>query len=170
MRPALEVDWMVIKTLFASGATLEEIAKAHGVSVGTLKARSSRENWAALRPGPNHDLISRKATEATRAIWTNRIEKSREDWHEITSKVRTSLKSKDGDVILAKADKVKAILEVERKNYGLDKEVPQAPIALQFNLVGDVAVETGELEGVDAGLIDVDEFSSSIRPTILMDA
>lgn len=45
MSSALEVDWQGIKALATNGQTLKQISEATGISLGTLKARSSREEW-----------------------------------------------------------------------------------------------------------------------------
>lgn len=160
-----DVDWTAIMVQYVAGASDSELAAAYDIPRGTISARACRENWLQYRKKADTEKQQRAAQGAA-AMWQARIDESKDDWHQITQKVRKSLAGKDGDMILAKADKVKAILEVERKNYGLDKEIPQAPVALQFNLVGDAVVE--ELPEVE--VVDSDEFLSSIRPAELPDA
>lgn len=130
MPAALAVDWDAMRLAFVAGASLEEIAKSYGVKFGTIAARSSRENWMTLRPKPNVKDVKSFAD-----IWQRRAEESRQDWHGITKKVRKHLATADPDVIIQKADKLKAISDIERKNLGLDKDQP--PVVL-VNTVGNL--------------------------------
>ncbi|MEI9893779.1 MAG: hypothetical protein WDN28_07720 [Chthoniobacter sp.] len=45
MPAPLPCDWNSIATLAASGVTLEELSARFGISLSTLKSRSSRGNW-----------------------------------------------------------------------------------------------------------------------------
>jgi hypothetical protein len=49
--------WTTIKALFVSGVSLRQISKQTGVSLGSLCARCSREQWSSAR----HDTETLKA-------------------------------------------------------------------------------------------------------------
>jgi DNA primase large subunit len=122
MPAALEVDWPAIKLAFVAGASLQEISEAHGIAFGTLAARSSRENWSSLRPSSTNVEMQTRANDATMSIWHRRAEQSKEGWSKITSKVREHLEEQPVETLLAKADKAKVYMEMERKNLGMDAD------------------------------------------------
>jgi hypothetical protein len=121
MPAALEVDWPAIKLAFATGATLAELSEAHSISLGTLCARASRESWSVHRPQAK-TAMQESALAASASIWHRRAEQSKEGWSKITSKVREHLEEQPVETLLAKADKAKVYMEMERKNLGMDAD------------------------------------------------
>ena len=134
MPAALEVDWASIKAAFVAGATLDELSEGFDINPNTLYARSARENWVDMRPNRTESRareLARKSTEVVADIWAARIERHKDGVERATSKVIESIADKEADDIIAKADKFKMIVEVSRKNLGLDREQPnQVNIAI----------------------------------------
>jgi hypothetical protein len=135
MPAPLDVDWPAIKLAFATGAKLAELSEAHDIPLGTLCARASREQWSIHRPQAKTEMHER-ALSASASIWQQRADEAREDWCAITGKVRKHLKDAPADAIIARADKLKAINEIERKNLGLDKDQGNTHLQVGIQLIG----------------------------------
>lgn len=67
MPAALPADWPSIRTLYAQGRTLEELATDTGISINTLKARSAREGWAVKVASVAEDKRARAVAVAIQA-------------------------------------------------------------------------------------------------------
>jgi len=141
MKALLSKDaWSIIRSAYIAGATVNELSTAHNISRGTIFSRASREKWSAERPTAKPaqaEVAQVKAANAT--IWAEREEESKTDWHKITSRVRKVLVDAPEAEILARADKVKLINEIERKNLGMDKETPASAFTVGIQLVGAAA-------------------------------
>jgi hypothetical protein len=133
MPAALDVNWGAVKLAFARGATQRELAEAFDIDYSTLANRCARESWMDLRkPKDSGESLVR----ASESIWQKRAEEAREDWNVITGKVRKHLKDAPPDAIVAKADKLKAINDIERKNLGLDKDQSNSYMQVGIQLIG----------------------------------
>jgi hypothetical protein len=143
--PDKAIAWEIIKAQFIAGATMEELSKAHGVPFGTISARSSRESWLEMRPNRNKAI--QEAIESGANIWQRRAEQSKQDWHNITKKVRKKLLDTPPEEILARAEKLKAINDIERKNLGLDQESSNPTFSVGIQLLGDSGPEMTVIEG-----------------------
>jgi hypothetical protein len=141
MPAALDVNWDALRLAFAKGATLDELSEAFGIDRGTLGARSSREKWMELRK-PADTAVQSVAT-----LWQRRGEEAKQDWHNITKKVRKKLLDTPPEEILARAEKLKAINDIERKNLGLDQESSNPTFSVGIQLLGDSGPEMTVIEG-----------------------
>jgi len=104
------------------------------------------------------------AQEVVMDVWKSRIEESREDWQTIGKRLRAhALKESevDPDGTLRLAEKLKTVQDIERKNYGLDKD--QGPtVNLAIGCLSDVMddgfdPESGSDQVVDAEFSEVAE-------------
>jgi len=143
MPAALDVNWTAIKLAYAKGATYPELSRAFGIEEGTISCRGSRENWGALR-APSKD---NETVQAIAGLWQRRGEEAKQDWHNITKKVRKKLLDTPPEEILARAEKLKAINDIERKNLGLDQESSNPTFSVGIQLLGDSGPEMTVIEG-----------------------
>jgi len=120
MPQPLKIDWEAVKLAFVAGATIPEIADKFGVNRQTIASRAWRLKWNDLLPASriNHNDSAEKVAD----IWADRAQKHRETMATVTDKVAELALTMDPLTILGKADKVKIIDDIARRNYGLDSD------------------------------------------------
>lgn len=147
----LNVDWNLIKiSCLARAFTFKEAAVAFGISVGTIKARSSREKWfqqpvKATSVNPHEraleaihekqlatELTAEFTTEAAResmAAHRNRFQKS------LAKKIASVSEYVDGldpAEIFNKSDKLASLVKAGNQIHGLEKNSPECLINLEY--------------------------------------
>ena len=127
------VDWNAVKLAYVQGFTFRELSNNFKIPYGTIGARASREKWNTLKipvkhgrqgqnPAPTFSEESTRQSVANVVsdVWGERATASRDRWHRITKRVETHLEELDPSQVLAKAQSVKAINEISRKNLGIE--------------------------------------------------
>jgi len=150
MRRQISVEtWEQIKTAFASGIGLRELARNMGIPAGTVLARSKREGWTQQvawaklieRPELARDLAKSDAINAITPMQSAAI-----TMHErakrhvarmagITDKVLPHLESMEPAEILDSARNLERFDYVARRNYRLEN-LPADTGPLSISLLG----------------------------------
>jgi len=149
MRPISASTWAEIRTAYASGLGLREIARNMGIPAGTVLARSKREGWTQQvaqaklieRPELARDLAKSDAINAITPMQSAAI-----TMHErakrhvarmagITDKVLPHLESMEPAEILDSARNLERFDYVARRNYRLEN-LPADTGPLSISLLG----------------------------------
>ena len=98
------------------------------------------------------------AQEVVMDVWKSRIEESREDWQTIGQRLRSHALTEsevNPDGALRLAEKLKTVQDIERKNYGLDKD--QGPtVNLAIGCLSDVMDDGFDPESGSDQVVDAD--------------
>jgi hypothetical protein len=130
--------WDQIKTAFASGVGLRELARNMGIPEGTVLARAKRKGWTRQiataklirRPDLARDLAKPDAINAITPMQSaaltmqERAERHVGRMAGITDKVLPHLETKKPGDILDSARNLERIDYVARRNYRLDQQPP----------------------------------------------
>ena len=133
--------WEQIKTAYASGIGLREIARNMGLPEGTVLAKAKRENWTgqiqeAKAAVPS--MQSRAITPMQSAALSihQRGQRHLERMAGVSEKVVSHVETLEAEIILERVDKVEKLDRIARRNYGLDLD--QRPVStVNFNVVAD---------------------------------
>jgi hypothetical protein len=119
--------WEQIKTAFASGIRLREIARNIGIPEGTVLARASRKQWTpriraakSLAKPVGHAIVP--ACDAVAQTMQARAERHVTRMAGITDKVLPHLESMEPAEILDSARNLERFDFVARRNYGLEQQ------------------------------------------------
>ena len=125
--------WEQIKTAYASGIGLRELARNMKVPAGTVLARAKREGWTQQiavaklieRPQLAREIAKPDAINAISGMQSvvlcmqERGERHRERMAGVTEKVLPHLESMQPDSILDRVDDIEKYDRLARRNYGL---------------------------------------------------
>ena len=129
MRRKIPTDtWEQVKTAFASGIGLREIARNMSIPEGTVLARAKREQWTQQIQNAKA-LVKRDDTstavtpfEAVSASMQQRGERYIGRMARITERGVEHVEAMDGGGILDRIDAVEKLDKVARRTFGLDTE------------------------------------------------
>ena len=152
MRPISASTWAEIRTAYASGIGLREIARNMNIPAGTVLARSKREGWTQQiaqaklveRPELARELAKSDAINAITPMQSvaitmqARAERDVERMVGITEKVLPHLESMEPAEILNAARNVERFDFVARRNFGLEHQ-PSAGCPINFNILASKA-------------------------------
>jgi hypothetical protein len=147
--------WEQIKTAFASGIGLREIARNMGIPEGTVLARASREQWTArieaaksLAKRVEHALVP--ACDAVALTMQARAERHVERMAGVTDKVLPHLESMAPGEILDSARNLERFDYLARRNFRLDQQPPAGGGIHIGLLTGQVAIQYTDGTPVEA--------------------
>jgi len=138
MRRQISVEtWDQIKTAFASGIGLREIARNMGIPEGTVLARASREQWtprieaakSLAKPVENRMV---PACHAAALTMQERAARHVERMARVTDKVLPYLESMEPAEILDSARNLERFDYVARRNYELEHQPPAGVLNFQM--------------------------------------
>jgi len=138
--------WDQIKTAFASGIGLREIARNMGVPEGTVLARASREQWtpriqaAKSLAKPLESAIIPTCAAAAQTMQA-RAERHVARIAGITDRVLPHLEAMEPAEILDSARNLERFDYVARRNYGLDNQPPPGGVINLAILTNQAAVQ-----------------------------
>jgi hypothetical protein len=140
MRRRIAVEtWKQIKTAFASGIRLREIARNIGIPERTVLARASREQWTprieaakSLAKPLESTIVS--TCDAVAQTMQSRAERHVERMAGITDRVLPHLESMEPAETLDSARNLERFDYVARRNYGLEHQ-PSAGGPVNFNIL-----------------------------------
>ena len=141
VRSRISADvWHQVKTAYASGIGLREIARNMKIPEGTVLARAQREGWT-------HQIQNAKAlaqredtpptitpTEAVAATMQQRGQRHVERMAGVTEKVLPHLEGMEPDEILSRVDQVEKLDKVARRTFGFDNNKGQF-VGLRLNVL-----------------------------------
>jgi hypothetical protein len=130
--------WEQIKTAYAGGIGLRELARNMGISAGTVLARSKREGWTRQiaqaklikRPELARDLAKSDAINAITPMQSAAItmlqrgERYTERMAGVSEKVLPHLEKMHPGKILDSARDIEQFDRVARRNFGLENQSP----------------------------------------------
>jgi hypothetical protein len=148
--------WEQIKTAYASGVGLREIARNMGIPAGTVLARAKREGWTQQiaaaklieRPELAREIARPDAINAITPMQSavvsmrERALRHVDRMAGVTEKVLPHLEAMPPDSILHRVDQVEKLDRIARRNYGLDSTSAQPGILNVAVLAGGKAMFT----------------------------
>jgi hypothetical protein len=134
--------WEQVKTAFASGIGLREIARNMGISEGTVLSRAKREGWT--REIQNARALARREdaspavtpVQAVAASMQQRGERHVERMAGVSERGVDHIETMDGSEILNSVDQIEKLDKMARRNFGLD-DIQQAG-GLTLNILNAV--------------------------------
>lgn len=140
--------WEQVKTAYAAGIGLRELARNMGIPAGTVLARAKREGWtqqiaaAKLIERPHlareiakpHAINAITPLQSIAAVMQERGERYRERMADVSEKVAGHVASMDADSILTRSAQVEKMDTVARRTFGLDSPAPGSG-ALNLNVL-----------------------------------
>src|SRR4030095_3133565 len=132
--------WQQVKTAYASGIGLREIARNMNIPEGTVLARAKREAWT--RQIQNAKALAQREdtpptitpTEAVAATMQQRGQRHVERMAGVTEKVLPHLEGMEPDEILSRVDQVEKLDKVARRTFGFDNNKGQF-VGLRLNVL-----------------------------------
>ena len=118
-------DWEQIKTAYASGIGLREIARNMGIAEGTVLARAQREGWtreiqnAKALAKREHSAPAVTATEAVAITMQQRGERHRERMAGVSERGVDHIETMNGNEILNTVDQIEKLDKVARRTFGI---------------------------------------------------
>src|SRR5438477_4484869 len=120
--------WEQIKTAYASGIALREIARNMSIPAGTGLARAKREGWSQQRENAKA-LAKREDTakvvtpfEAASATMQQRGERHLGRMANIVEKTMPHVEAMEPDAILDRVDDVEKLDKVARRTFGISDD------------------------------------------------
>jgi hypothetical protein len=118
-------NWQQIRTAYASGIGLREIARNMNIPEGTVLARAQREGWTREIQNPKA-LVKREdaspaitATQAVAMSMQRRGERHLERMAGVSERGVDHIETMDGPEILNSVDQIEKLDKVARRTFGL---------------------------------------------------
>jgi len=151
-RHITKAAWAEIRTAYASGIGLREIARNMGMPAGTVLARAKREGWSRHRDNAKalakRDDTAKVITpfEAASATMQQRGERHLGRMASIVEKTMPHVEAMEPGAILDRVDDVEKLDKVARRTFGLNDDNPYQGFSLNVLSLGDlnVKIETNE--------------------------
>jgi hypothetical protein len=138
--------WEQIKTVYASGIGLREIARNMGLAQGTVLARAKREGWTRQIQEAKAVALSVQQSSAITPMQSaalsmrQRGQRHLERMAGVSEKVVSHVETLEADTVLDRVDDVEKLDRIARRTYGLDEDQrPVSPLNLNF-LGGQTAI------------------------------
>jgi len=149
-RTITESTWAEIRTAYASGIGLREIARNMSIPEGTVLARAKREGWT--REIQNAKALAKRedasptvtATEAVAITMQQRGERHIERMAGVSERGVDHIETMDGPKILDSVDEIEKLDKVARRTFGLKDDNPYSHFTLNVLNMGNLEVRVGE--------------------------
>jgi hypothetical protein len=120
-------DWEQIKTAYASGVSLREIARNMRIPEGTVLARAKREEWtreiqSAKSLAKREEAPVVTATEAVAMSMQRRGERHLERMAGVSERGVDHIETMNGPEILDSVDQIETLDKVARRTFGLSDD------------------------------------------------
>jgi hypothetical protein len=152
MRRISKQTWEQIKTAYASGVGLREVARNMDIPAGTVLARAKREGWSK-QVNDAKTLAKRDDTagaitpyEAASASMQQRGERHLGRMANIVEKTMPHVEAMEPGAILDRVDDVEKLDKVARRTFGLNDDSSYQGFSLNVLSYGDVAVKIEQNE------------------------
>jgi hypothetical protein len=154
-RTIAKFTWAEIRTAYASGIGLREIARNMGIPEGTVLARAKREGWT--REIQNAKALATRedvspavtTTEAVAISMQQRGERHVERMAGVSERGVDHVETMDGPEILNSVDEIEKLDKVARRTFGLSDGDVQGNAVVNIALLG-LKPEELMVEGRDA--------------------
>jgi hypothetical protein len=116
--------WQQIKTAYASGIGLREVARNMGIPEGTVLARAKREGWSqqiqsAKALVKREDAALATPVEAVAMSMRRRGERHIERMAGVSERGVDHIETMDGPAILNSVDRIEKLDKVARRSFGI---------------------------------------------------
>ena len=137
-------DWNQIKTAYASGLGLREIARNMNIPQGTVLARAKRGGWTQQIQAAKQALALTQSNAITplqsiAAVMQERGERYRERIAGVSERVVGHVESMNPDEILSRSAQFEKIDTIAHRTFGLN-EAPSSQGSLSLNILTNHAV------------------------------
>jgi hypothetical protein len=117
--------WEQMKTAYASGIGLRELARNAGVAEGTVLSRAKRERWtqqiqSAKALAKREDAVLATPVEAVAITMQKRGERHVERMAGVSERGVDHIETMDGPGILNSVDEIEKLDKVARRTFGLN--------------------------------------------------
>jgi hypothetical protein len=142
-RTIINETWEQVKTAYASGIGLRELARNTGIPPGTILSRAKREGWtreiqSAKALVKHEDAIVATPAEAAAMSMQQRGERHVERMVGISERGVDHIETMDGSGILRSIDQIDRLDRIARRTLRLD-DVEPGQISLNvLNVAGDI--------------------------------
>lgn len=139
--------WAEIRTAYASGIGLREIARNMNISEGTVLARAKREGWTqeiqnAKALAKREDLaLAVTPVQAVAASMQQRGERHVERMAGVSERGVDHIETMDGPEILNSVDQIEKLDKVARRTFGLNDDNPYSGFSLNVLNLGALEVQ-----------------------------
>ena len=137
-RTISNATWAEIRTAYASGIGLREIARNLGIPEGTVLARAKREGWTREIQNAKA-LVKRKdaapavtPVEAVAATLAERGQRHLKRMAGVSEKAIDHIETMNGPEILNSVDQIEKLDKVARRTFGLDDIPPGGHFTLNI--------------------------------------
>jgi hypothetical protein len=148
-RTIAKSTWAEIRTAYASGIGLREIARNMGIPEGTVLARAKRECWTreiqnakALVKRENPAFVV-TPVEAVAATLAERGQRHLKRMAGVSERGVDHIETMDGPGILNSVDQIEKLDKVARRTFGLKDDNPYSHFTLNTLNINSLNVETG---------------------------
>jgi len=142
--------WAEIRTAYASGIGLREIARNMGIPEGTVLARAKREGWTrqiesskALAKREDSALAV-TPVEAVAAALAERGQRHRERMAGVSERGVDHIETMNGPEILNSVDEIEKLDKVARRTFGLKDDNPYSHFTLNVLNMGEAELRIGQ--------------------------
>ena len=137
---------MQVKTAFASGIGLREIARNMGIPAGTILSRAKREGWtreiqSAKGLAKREDALLATPIEAAAMTMQQRGERHIERMAGVSECAVDHMETMDGNEILARVDQIDKLDKVARRTFGLGDDNAYSGFSLNVLNIGSLGLE-----------------------------
>jgi hypothetical protein len=142
--------WQQIKTAYASGIGLREIARNMGIPEGTVLARAKRESWtheirsAKALAKPEDASLAVSPVKAVAISMQQRGERHVERMAGVSERAVDHIETMDGPEILNSVDQIEKLDKVARRTFGLRDDNALGGFSLNVLNIGTCEIEVGE--------------------------
>jgi len=149
-RTISNATWAEIRTAYASGIGLREIARNMGIPEGTVLARAKREGWrreiqnAKALVKRENAALTVTATEAVAITMQQRGERHLERMAGVSERGVDHIETMDGPEILNSVDRIEKLDKVARRTFGLNDDHSYSHFSLNVLNMGALQVTVGD--------------------------
>jgi hypothetical protein len=145
-RTISNATWAEIRTAYASGIGLREIARNMGIPEGTVLARAKREGWtrqiqSAKAVAKREDAVLATPVEAAAMSMRQRGERHIERMAGVSERGVDHIETMDGPQILNSVDQIEKLDKVARRTFGLKDDNPYSHFSLNVLNIGAFGIE-----------------------------
>jgi len=142
MKRIPESTWAEIRTAYASGISLREIARNMNIPEGTVLARAKREGWSRQRDNAKA-LVKREEAakvvtpfEAASATMQQRGERHLGRMANIVEKTMPHVEAMEPGAILDRVDDVEKLDKVARRTFGISDHDSPDQVLVNIAILG----------------------------------
>jgi len=141
--------WAEIRTAYASGIGLREIARNMGIPEGTILSRAKRQSWtreiqSAKALAKREDAVAVTPLEAVALTMQQRGERHIERMAGVSERGVDHIETMDGPGILNSVDEIEKLDKVARRTFGLKDDNPYSRFSLNVLNMGALQVRVGD--------------------------